>query len=534
MERLEIRGSTNSIVYGLNNITGALQAQNVDTLNGEILTPRTITADRIVANSITGNEIAARTIIANNIVSGSITGNEIAAGTIKAVNIDVANLFAQDITATGTIRGVNLVGATGSFSGSVTIGASGGQMTLKTNDNYPIFTIEPTSGYSGYVQFSRGYFHFTDEENYEIYGGSTGLTLSAMGASPMKINASSGINVDVNDTIWLTSTNSAANVVLDGFNYLTVNGKVAVSGSLTANTVTSTALNITQYGRGMTCVTDFGNAAIVTLSDGSGLYLATNKTGVSGWASNILLADTNGVNLIPKTGGTFTGSVRCSAGLTVNGDLVETSNMILYHGKGLYGQADGGSNNWIAGIEKRSSGTSSAAVNCVRIGQNTLRTYVYTASSVYSNGAWNNFSDRRLKEEFTKLDKRYLDMFDNLNPTLFLWKDKRDTRKQAGYVAQEVLAAMNAAGISESENTIVNKTWEYYDIDNKEAGGMEIYSLEYEGIDTIAVYALQDTRITVKQHGEDIEDLKQKYLELANENILLKAQIEFLQQQIAA
>ena len=99
VERLEIRGSTNSIVYGLNNITGALQAQSVDTLNGEILTPRTITADKIVAQSITGNEIAAKTILANN--------------------IDVMDLFAQEITATGTIRGANLVGATGEFSGCI-------------------------------------------------------------------------------------------------------------------------------------------------------------------------------------------------------------------------------------------------------------------------------------------------------------------------------------------------------------------------------------------------------------------------------
>ena len=75
VERLEIRGSDRSIVYALNNITGALQSQNVDTLNGEILTPRTITADKIVAQSITGNEIAAKTILANH--------------------IDVVDLFAQ-------------------------------------------------------------------------------------------------------------------------------------------------------------------------------------------------------------------------------------------------------------------------------------------------------------------------------------------------------------------------------------------------------------------------------------------------------
>ena len=126
VERLIIRGSAKSIVYQLNNISGALQAQQVDTLNGEILTPRTITADRIVANSITGNEIAAKTITANNIAANTITGAKIAASTIKAGNIDVSDLFAQNITATGTITGLKLSAATGSFSGSIT--ASSGKI----------------------------------------------------------------------------------------------------------------------------------------------------------------------------------------------------------------------------------------------------------------------------------------------------------------------------------------------------------------------------------------------------------------------
>lgn len=93
-ERLEIRGSNTSIVYSINNITGALQSINTDTINGEVLTPRTITADRIVANAITANEIAASTI----------TANEIAANSITAAKLDVSELSA--ITANmGTITG---------------------------------------------------------------------------------------------------------------------------------------------------------------------------------------------------------------------------------------------------------------------------------------------------------------------------------------------------------------------------------------------------------------------------------------------
>ena len=131
VERLEIRGSENSIVYALNNITGALQAESTDTLNGEILTERTITADKIVAESITAKEIASRTITAIQIASGTITGNEIKAKAITAAKIDVVDLFAQDIAATGTIRGVNLVGVTASFTGEVVLAEN-------TSDQYKV------------------------------------------------------------------------------------------------------------------------------------------------------------------------------------------------------------------------------------------------------------------------------------------------------------------------------------------------------------------------------------------------------------
>ena len=86
VERLELVGSRNSVVYALNN-SGDLVSQNVDTLDGDVLTERSITGDKIVANAITANEIASRTITANEILAGTITGGEIAADTIEGSNI---------------------------------------------------------------------------------------------------------------------------------------------------------------------------------------------------------------------------------------------------------------------------------------------------------------------------------------------------------------------------------------------------------------------------------------------------------------
>ncbi|WP_026881424.1 phage tail spike protein [Clostridium akagii] len=100
VDRLVIRGTNSSIVYALNNITGALQSQNVDTLNGETLTPRTLTADKLVADSITANEIASKTITANEILTNTITANEIKANTITSNEIKANTITVNELSNT--------------------------------------------------------------------------------------------------------------------------------------------------------------------------------------------------------------------------------------------------------------------------------------------------------------------------------------------------------------------------------------------------------------------------------------------------
>ena len=78
---------------------GELVSAQVDTIDGYVLTERTITADKIVAHSITANELAAHTITANEILAGTITGNEIAAASIAGSNIKAGTLTASHVTA---------------------------------------------------------------------------------------------------------------------------------------------------------------------------------------------------------------------------------------------------------------------------------------------------------------------------------------------------------------------------------------------------------------------------------------------------
>ena len=262
VERLEIRGSANSIVYALNNITGALQAQNVDTLNGEILTPRTITADKIVANSITGNEIAAKTITANNIVANSITGDEIQANTIDTIHmkadcitadkINITDLFAQDITATGTIRGANLVGATGSFSGSVTA----------------------TDGYIGDLQITSGYLLGVNG-NVQTIVGTDFISIGIPNNAHRFVASSDGT---------VNAYNIYANGLIDATGSITSAGNIKAASMTSTGSLTAASATVSGSLKAASMtVTGSLTAASVTLKTG-GLQLPTH-TGTS-WANS--------------------------------------------------------------------------------------------------------------------------------------------------------------------------------------------------------------------------------------------------------
>lgn len=89
-DRILLKGSEDGLLYALNNL-GELTSTTVDTLDGYVLTDRTINAEKIVASSITANELDVDNIFADSAV--------------------ITKIFAQDITATGIIRGATLVGA---------------------------------------------------------------------------------------------------------------------------------------------------------------------------------------------------------------------------------------------------------------------------------------------------------------------------------------------------------------------------------------------------------------------------------------
>lgn len=286
VERLEIRGSANSLVYALNDISGALQAQNVDTLNGEVLTPRTITADRLVARSITAEEIAA----------GTITANE----------INVANLFAQDIEATGTIRGLHIVGATGDFSGTVnatdgvfrgTVYASAGEFTGK---------VTATSGMIGGWEIGDGYMRSKDSNNRYVGVGVSGKAF-AFYAGGTAANGSDGV-FRVGHGGELLATNAV------------ISGKI-VGETIDIKATTQTA-SMGEW------------KAMITANSEHGLFLGYEQGNHDGSITmaggNIVIEDDNRVAITSLQTVSVTGFdvyIRADNGLVIDGGMVSTGNI---------------------------------------------------------------------------------------------------------------------------------------------------------------------------------------------------------------
>lgn len=159
VERLVISGSDKSIVYAINN-AGDLVSTSVDTIDGNVLTPRTITADKVVAESITGNEIASRTITANKLVANSITSAEISAGAITTSELASGAVTAAKIAA-GTITATQIASNTITSdkiaTGAITIGKldSSTQSTINGAAQKIYHTTTGTSGASGYFLLAQ-------------------------------------------------------------------------------------------------------------------------------------------------------------------------------------------------------------------------------------------------------------------------------------------------------------------------------------------------------------------------------------------
>lgn len=292
-DRLVIRGTDKSIVYELNNISGALQAKEVDTLNGEIITPRTINADRIIANSITSGELNADEIFANSAI--------------------IKKIFSEDVEATGTITGATLKGAYA----EITNGNIGGWY-ISSNSLYTKKNIgdDIRLAYLQVPEDSLSSWIFSVQSE-DLQGNRHGLWyVTANGDQTM--TGSLTVDSDVSIGGYLSVPAISGDTTITG--NLSVIKDVTVSGYLSANN------GLAVYNNGSQAITISNPDS----EDLVGMYFF-NKLGYLGNIymktvggglyrdGHLILDNANYSNYaVPKTGGTFTGAVNANAGINAS------------------------------------------------------------------------------------------------------------------------------------------------------------------------------------------------------------------------
>lgn len=603
VERLEIRGSNKSIVYSLNNITGALQTQNIETLNGEIMTPRTITADKLVAKSITAGEIAAATITAteilgntitadklkagtitatsgciasldaNKITAGvlnaariearsitadkikaaTITGDEISAGTITgkhivaesitATSLDVNSIFAQDITATGTITGINLVGATGSFSGNITAnsGEIGGwnisingiyknlpqvcniqNYNASTHDNYT-GTFIGSSGYSSFTVKPTTYesmetgklINGTLANNTIIQNGKLKLYESRYSKQENIWNPEFGayltrveiggrtIKISENDSTEFTDSGWTDVIKIDPY-YISCPSLTISSSIETNNVITLESDGMITCG-GVLCRGDgIGTSGDIRLTGTN--YLKGSEVNLIRWTgSEVGVGDSSkvtgiwgskmnmhcNIQLNPNDNTKYlntSGNARLGY-LTMDGNIaLQDHNMNITGEHGLYSNT---MSNFIVRYYISGSTKSTA------LGNNSYQTRIY-GSSVWANKAIST-SDERIKESFSSLEQ-YEDIFMSLNPTAYQFLKGYEPTKLThfGFRAQQIRKAFSKKNLDPSFYALNGETSVDAKDYNERMGinpGYETeYGICYEEIIALNTHMIQKNR----------------------------------------
>lgn len=269
-DRLLLRGSEGGVLYALNN-SGDLVSENVDSLDGYVLTPRTINADRIEVGSITATEI------------------------------DVANLFAQEIVARGSITGATLYGAYAEIDEGCVGGLSLSNEQLEYNDGTTRLTIRTQTADAGLSVVNE-----LGDSDYYISLESSGLHVK---------------NGDLVDETTVTSFN------------------VEPEGASMLNPL---ILSMKYYGTDEFRVTKDGvtiinlplevatNDVPIMFSDGA-FYPMTNNTGTLGTSEHFW-------NRIYSTGATITNAVVSNLALKVGAEIYHPSGTpyIDFH-HGAYG-----------------------------------------------------------------------------------------------------------------------------------------------------------------------------------------------------
>ena len=409
-------------------------------------------ADLPSGTTTTEQMIADQTTIDGEIITtGYISADRIAAGSITADKIDVNSIFAKDITATGTITGANLIGATGTFSGQITA-------TSGTIGKYEITDTCLITGSGSACTGIGGNFAFWagGEDSYFApfrvgYDGQLNI-------EHIKVHGNQeDVHMDIaKDYLIIRDVNTSAYIGLDGFDFDFANSRIRTGEQ-----------GIELYGDTPYIDFHYNNS----YNDYTSRIIAQRGWDCLNFTGSIELgADLYaGGYIYNSSGGHYTWNGRTDAYISC-GNYNNTNNIYYYAGyHAFYVNGDSGSG----------------------------MMYIET-SGVSSRKGFRNSSDERIKKDFRHFDDDFIKSYMQLEPIKYRFKDDTDISYHIGFKAQNVNSVLNDYGKSHNEQFGICATHhidpEYAEKTYGENNMTEVYTLAYDELIGANTFMIQKTR----------------------------------------
>lgn len=409
-------------------------------------------ADLPSGTTTTEQMIADQTTIDGGIITtGYISADRIAAGSITADKIDVNSIFAKDITATGTITGANLIGATGTFSGQITA-TEGTIGKYEITDTCLITGSGSTcTGIGGnfafwaggedsyFAPFRVGYDGQLNIEHIKVHGNQEDVYMTI-----------------AKDYLMIQDVNTSAYIGLDGFDFDFANSRIKTGDQ-----------GIELYGDTPYIDFHYNNS----YNDYTSRIIAQKGWDCLNFTGSIELgADLYaGGYIYNSSGGHYTWNGRTDAYISC-GNYNNTNNIYYYAGyHAFYVNGDSGSG----------------------------MMYIET-SGVSSRKGFRNSSDERIKKDFRHFDDDFIKSYMQLEPIKYRFKDDTDNSYHIGFKAQNVNGVLNNYGKSYNEQFGICATHhidsEYAEKTYGEKNMTEVYTLAYDELIGANTFMIQKTR----------------------------------------
>lgn len=450
------------------------------------------------------------TIDGGIITTGYISADRIAASSITADKIDVNSIFAKDITATGTITGANLIGATGTFSGQITA-TEGTIGKYKITDQWLITGSGSTcTGIGGNQAFWAG----ADSSNSAPFRvGYDGKFVSSNADISGKIGATSGTigKYEITDTYLKTGSGSTCSGFGSDYAFWAGNDEAKYAPFRVEYDGTLNIEHITVHGNQEDVYMKIGKDFLTIQDVNTSAHFGLDGFDFA-WANSRIRTGDQGIELYGDTPyidfhynnsyADYTSRIIAQS----NWDCLSFTGSILLGGY-IYNSSNG-HYTW--------DGRTDAYLGCGNY-NNTNNIYYYAGyhafyvngdsgsgmmyietSGVSSRKGFRNSSDERIKKDFKHFDDDFINSYMQLEPVKYRFKDDSDDKYHIGFKAQNVDKTLNAYGKKYDEQFGICITSHINPDYAKKAYGIEnmneVYTLAYDELIGANTFMIQKTR----------------------------------------